>query len=396
MSLEDKPRSDLNTAYNQARYISRVLPGIFIEDTYTKKRGSFFPQDRLEAIVIKEERDGNKIIKVGKHKMDLWELRRVKPVVRKPFFPGSSDFLIKDLSDFQLLWNNAYRNVSINHIVLSHAEISYPEEWDSRAAASIRIKNPRDERNITSLGKTNTKWITKPIDRKTNSIQLSGIEVSLAGSNTSWRGSSIVELVNAQGKVVAEGEVKWEVPVLYTTNIATGSDSWLGWLCNKMLIQACEPNEFSEAFSELKGEADGYMTLAIDELINHLKLRLKNESGQITLAGTPVKKDAIRTWGLLILVSIQLYFLLHLAAFNRTYNRVAPFPWVGLYRGKLPQTIFFFSSILFPPATAIAITIIDFHSIRNVGVPVVATSISLATAAGMGRVIKTLVSNSSK
>lgn len=115
------------------------------------------------------------------------------------------------------------------------------------------------------------------------------------------------------------------------------------------------PGTFDESFAQLSQFAAGIESAELDVIEKHIG-RLRAEQGaSIELFGAAVPSDALRTWGLLILVGVQLYFALHLDRYCRAFaggTRDDEFPWLGTYT-SLPARIAFVGTVSVLPVAAI-------------------------------------------
>lgn len=103
----------------------------------------------------------------------------------------------------------------------------------------------------------------------------------------------------------------------------------------KALNISWTPGSFAESFPELSQLSSGLGSLQLEALEKHLATLRSKEGSSVELFGAKVPSDSLRTWGLLILLSVQIYFALHLERFRRLFAlsvRGDEYPWIGIYR----------------------------------------------------------------
>lgn len=112
-------------------------------------------------------------------------------------------------------------------------------------------------------------------------------------------------------------------------------------------------------FGDLYDVARGLETLSFDQLAPYMR-RLRDErSDQVTLLGVDIPLSLAGRWGLVVLLSTQVYFLLHFARLRRL--GIAPetlerYPWIMLYRDPGSRLASLISVVAIPAITAVALT----------------------------------------
>jgi len=92
--------------------------------------------------------------------------------------------------------------------------------------------------------------------------------------------------------------------------------------------------KFEESFQELNEITRHYQKLELNNANQVLKAELQRSGERIEFLGLKFPERAISTWGVFIIVIVQLYFWLHLRVFR---SRVSPndhafnVAWIGLY-----------------------------------------------------------------
>jgi hypothetical protein len=93
------------------------------------------------------------------------------------------------------------------------------------------------------------------------------------------------------------------------------------------------------------------------ELAGEDTLALREETLEIFSVKVPVAR--LNSWGILILLAVQLYLLIHLGSFTAVWGPYAArhgapyFSWVGLYRGRVARLVTT-ASICALPAAVVA------------------------------------------
>jgi len=108
---------------------------------------------------------------------------------------------------------------------------------------------------------------------------------------------------------------------------------------------------YNEAFPELAGTAKDFETIALKSIPARLQdLQPKGEQN-IEAFGLKVPSADITRWGLVLLLSVQFYFWLHLHELNRKIDTSAPgwdVAWIGLYHSMSAAVSMLISACLLP------------------------------------------------
>ncbi len=108
---------------------------------------------------------------------------------------------------------------------------------------------------------------------------------------------------------------------------------------------------FSLSFRELFEVASSYSDIPLSK-INTILEGERNRTGEgVRIFGVHVASSVAREWGAGVIISIQLYFLIHLVSFPISSTTKNDFPWAGLYNNQLSKVVFFITAILLPPIT---------------------------------------------
>ena len=159
--------------------------------------------------------------------------------------------------------------------------------------------------------------------------------------------ASICKVPSASGSVI---------PYLFVFPVTVrriSSFSWTdAWLKKAISEEVVERNnvlrtgsltdrKFSSAFANLTREASGLETLELDSLHAWLESQLAKVGQGIDLGGIRIPRDPLRYFGILVIVLIQGYSVLHLIVTERRLRESSAIdlgafqPWVMLYGGAL-------------------------------------------------------------
>lgn len=114
--------------------------------------------------------------------------------------------------------------------------------------------------------------------------------------------------------------------------------------------------DFSSTFSEIDNIAGKNLdSLSIEKLINILKSELKRSGDSIQILGIKLQSETISIWGMIALIGLQLYFILHfrvLFSIGLTLDD-EKFPWIGLFTDQSSRYIFIATASLLPASVAV-------------------------------------------
>jgi hypothetical protein len=121
-------------------------------------------------------------------------------------------------------------------------------------------------------------------------------------------------------------------------------------------VVSWEPGSFDESFSDLNSLSKGIDSLKMTQLVGHLAELRAAGYESVEILGVKLPKDFLATWGLLILLGLQIYFYAHIRQFHQTFGseRMAPFfPWIACYRSILSRIMYISSVTILPVVTAL-------------------------------------------
>lgn len=91
--------------------------------------------------------------------------------------------------------------------------------------------------------------------------------------------------------------------------------------------------------------------VSLEKLINILNGELKRSGDKLEFFGIKIPSEALRTWGLLALLGLQAYFLLHYMTLVRTINNgdsALQYPWIGMFKDIVSRILFLFTASVLP------------------------------------------------
>jgi hypothetical protein len=117
---------------------------------------------------------------------------------------------------------------------------------------------------------------------------------------------------------------------------------------------------FPTAFPELNDYAQDIGLLDINQAVHDIEsLPLSNEQN-LSVLGLSIALSQVSTWGALVLLVVQVYFLIHLRELVARIELSAEgwnVAWIGIYDTKLSATVAFMSACLLPVAAACVLAV---------------------------------------
>jgi len=129
--------------------------------------------------------------------------------------------------------------------------------------------------------------------------------------------------------------------------------------------------QFENAFSSLFNQTRNNKSISIKDAELLLKDKKKITSEKIEIFGISLPADIISLWGVLIILFIQFYMLLHLIGLvkivtsNNSYTYV---PWIGNYKNKLSRVTTIATTCLLP---FLVILYLRFNTMNSIVTPLV-------------------------
>jgi hypothetical protein len=113
---------------------------------------------------------------------------------------------------------------------------------------------------------------------------------------------------------------------------------------------------YEQSFPELHEITADYSDLTFDKLTSILASQRKHSVQTFEAFSVKFPSEAIARWGVVLLLGIQLYLLIHLASIRMADNEEFQVAWIPLYGTVLPQTVFIVTVSLLPAFTAYEVT----------------------------------------
>jgi hypothetical protein len=116
------------------------------------------------------------------------------------------------------------------------------------------------------------------------------------------------------------------------------------------------PGRFQESFPDLSRLSKGLDSLSLEQLEDHIGELRASGSDSVEIFGAKLPVDFLRTWGILILFGVQLYYYLHIRQYHDVFGseRTEPsFPWIACYESKVSRFVYLASVTVLPVATAV-------------------------------------------
>lgn len=146
---------------------------------------------------------------------------------------------------------------------------------------------------------------------------------------------------------------------------------------------------FEEAFPELVSATVGMVNLKFPELVSRLKEKQGKGDQNIELIGLKLPSAEITQWGLVLILSIQFYFWLHLHELNKKIDAMSPgwdVAWVGMYTSVAARLTMWITACLLPLTAVFLLSVkvpTAFHIQGHKWTPWVISGAALALSATM-------------
>jgi hypothetical protein len=127
----------------------------------------------------------------------------------------------------------------------------------------------------------------------------------------------------------------------------------VAWLC-KRYHQDWTPQQFDKAFVELLSVAPPNAgNLPLTELADRVRASIRLTKGDVDIAGLRVPSEALTWFAPLIILSLQLYLLLHARVLGELFKHSDSIPlvaWIALFRNIVARSVFVASAVFLPAA----------------------------------------------
>jgi hypothetical protein len=105
---------------------------------------------------------------------------------------------------------------------------------------------------------------------------------------------------------------------------------------------------FSDAFYELDQATADFQDTDFIHLKRILHQSEKNTKETFQAFGVTFPIETTSRWGILVIVSVQLYLWMHLREFRKRCFGITEIAWIGSYEDFVPRLVFVLTAILFP------------------------------------------------
>lgn len=119
------------------------------------------------------------------------------------------------------------------------------------------------------------------------------------------------------------------------------------------LFKDWKPGAFDETFKDFSVATRDFKSLGVEHARNRLDEESKSAKGsdQFEIFGIKIPASLLTSWGILGLLCVELYFLVHLKQLSNKLNADDAgwdTPWLGMYASPLPRAIYFVSITIVP------------------------------------------------
>ena len=132
------------------------------------------------------------------------------------------------------------------------------------------------------------------------------------------------------------------------------------------VFRTWQPGSFDYAFPDLARAASGWEDLELEDVKKFISDESAKGTEVFEAFGMKFPADQITFGGIVFLLSVQLYFLVHLIQLKDRLRADDPgwdVPWVGMYPGIAPRAILFVTIVIVP---CLAVLLLDVHSALEV------------------------------
>lgn len=109
--------------------------------------------------------------------------------------------------------------------------------------------------------------------------------------------------------------------------------------------------KFRDIFSELYEAAEDINYLKIEDIEKIIHKQMKKAGGNFEILGVKFPRSALSIYGLIIIISIQVYFMLHFKTFylrTDVHDTSWSYPWIALYTDIWSRVLFLISILILP------------------------------------------------
>lgn len=115
---------------------------------------------------------------------------------------------------------------------------------------------------------------------------------------------------------------------------------------------------FADVFRDLSVVTHNFRDVPLEQVGRIIDALREHVGADLELLGVKIPSQAIRFWGILVLLGIQVYFVLHLKQLAQLETRddLMEAVWIAAYPSALPRTAAIFSGAILPTVTVFLIT----------------------------------------
>jgi hypothetical protein len=147
------------------------------------------------------------------------------------------------------------------------------------------------------------------------------------------------------------------------------------------------PSAFNTTFRELDRATTGSQDLTLDHLAIILRERESSSKESFEAFGVRFPIEATTHWAMLLIISIQLYFWMHLREFRARNFASSDVAWIGTYNGLTANLVFYLTTVVFPVAVVAYLCLMAGSEVQHIEslalswIPVAVSSIFAARIA---------------
>jgi len=132
---------------------------------------------------------------------------------------------------------------------------------------------------------------------------------------------------------------------------------------SKLFFSPERKGDFVTAFPELNDYSRDIRLLDIDQAVHDIESLPSSNEQNLSVLGFSIALSQVSTWGALVLLGVQVYFLIHLRELVARIELNAEgwnVAWIGIYENKLSATVAFMSACLLPVAAACVLAVQEY------------------------------------
>jgi hypothetical protein len=145
-----------------------------------------------------------------------------------------------------------------------------------------------------------------------------------------------------------------------TTEVILSADQ-----VRRHLFESWSTGSFYAAFPELESIPEEFNDIPLDKAISRIADLQPKQEQEVEIVGLRIPVVELARWGTLLLLSVQLYFWLHLHELHSKLEPTSPgrdVPWIGIYTSKAAFTSTLLSGCAAPIYAAISLMIRSVYS----------------------------------